>query len=84
MYLQHSNPKYRLRNCGKCMEQTQFRFRGTSYQGHMIESHNFVQIKMGAINSMFHRAMSIPMTNEDRQAELNYIYETACLNVYAR
>jgi hypothetical protein len=28
--------------------------------------------------------MSIPMTKEDRQAELNYIYETARLNGYAR
>jgi hypothetical protein len=30
---------------------------------------------MAAFNSMLHRAMSIPMTNEDRQAELNYIYK---------
>jgi hypothetical protein len=35
-------------------------------------------------NSMLHRAISIPMTKEDRQAELNYIYETAHLNGFAR
>jgi hypothetical protein len=48
------------------------------------ESHPSVQHKMAAFNSMLHRAMSIPITEEDRQAELNYIYETACLNGYAR
>jgi hypothetical protein len=37
------------------------------------ESHRSVQHKMAAFNSMPHRAMSIPMTNEERQAELNYI-----------
>jgi PHD/YefM family antitoxin component YafN of YafNO toxin-antitoxin module len=48
------------------------------------ESHHTVQHKMAAFNSMLHRAMSIPMTDEDRKAELNYILETASLNGYAR
>jgi hypothetical protein len=46
------------------------------------ESHHSVQHKITTFNSMLHRA--IPMTNEDRQAELNYIYETARLNGCAR
>jgi len=48
------------------------------------ESHHSMQHKMAAFNSMLHRATSIPMTDEDRKAELNYIFETARLNGYAR
>jgi hypothetical protein len=48
------------------------------------ESHHTVQHKMAAFNSMLYRAMIVPMTNEDCQAVLNYIYETARLNENAR
>jgi hypothetical protein len=46
------------------------------------ESHHSRQHKMSAFNSMMHRAVNIPMNDEDQKAEFAYIYEAAQINGY--
>jgi hypothetical protein len=46
------------------------------------ESHHSRQHKMSAFNSMMHRAVNIPMNDEDQKAEFAYIYEAAKINGY--
>jgi hypothetical protein len=46
------------------------------------ESHHSCQHKMAAFKSMMHRAVNIPMNDEDQNAEFTYIYEAAKINGY--
>jgi hypothetical protein len=71
----------------RCTEDNQLQFKvfrkpTNTHRFIVNESHHSRQHQMAAFTSMMHRAVNIPMNDEDQLAEFAYIYEAAKINGY--